>query len=374
MTSKPGFSGRLRLPRRRLLGSAVGIAGATVAAPTILKFHGALAQDKPETLNVRSWDGVWLTALRRGVSEPFSDATGIGILHDLTTDVETVPEILDAVEHGRVPPIHVEWNTAINITMLALHDATVDLGGLAGLSALLPVARPAGFAAWPFVNTYSYVFALALREGAFPAGAPTSWQILADPAVRDRIALFQDGGGFYTAAQVTGGGSLAEMPDDMAACWAFMEQVAANGARLGQDPDITGWLANGDIDACCAITSDARAARQQGADVSWTVPQEGAELATDAMCIPVGLPENEQYWAERYIETAISASSQQVWCNGLGLPPVYPGLEPPSDLVGDPAYPTTDADFDRFLMLPTPVIAENKDAWLARYRQIMGVS
>ncbi len=362
---------RRGLPRRQLLRRAGLAAASGVAAPAILKYRGALAQDKPATLTVRSWDGVWLESLRRGVSEPFSDATGIPILHTVTQDIETVPEILDAVEHGRVPPIHVDWNTAINITMLALRGATEDLSDLAGLDALLPIARPTGFDAWPFVNTYAYVFALAYREDAFADGPPDSWRALANPAVRDRIALFQDGGGFYSAAQVTGGGTLAEMPDNMDPCWSFMAEVAANGARLGQDPDMTEWLSNGDVDACCTITSDARAARQDGAPVAWTIPQEGAEVATDGMCIPVGLPENERYWAARYIETALSPQSQQVWCDGLGLPPVYPGLTPPADLVDDPTYPTQEADFQPLLSLPTPMVAEHKDAWLARYQEIM---
>ena len=29
----------------------------------------------------------------------------------------------------------------------------------------------------------------------------------------------------------------------------------------------------------------------------------------------------------------------------LGLPPVYPGIQPPADLVGDVSYPTKPEDF-----------------------------
>ena len=128
------------------------------------------------------------------------------------------------------------------------------------------------------------------------------------------------------------------------AAWSFFEKLKANEPLLGEDPDFTAWFQNGEIDVACTIISNARAAKQNGVPVSWTVPKEGAKLDTDGLWIPKGLPENELYWAKNYIETALSAESLQTWCNGLGLPPVRPGLEPPEDLVGDPAYPTTEED------------------------------
>jgi len=350
----------------------MGIAATTLAAPTILKFHGALAQDKPATLNVRSWGGVWLEALRRGVSGPFSEETGIGILHDLTEDYLTVIATMDAIEHGRTPSIHVNWNTTINATRLADSGMTENLGDLAGIDALMPIAHPMGFDDWPLVNTYSYVYALAYRDAAFPDDPPDSWHSMVDPQFRGRVALFDDGIGFFSSAQVAGGGTLAGIPDDMAPCWSFLERVRDNRPLLGEDPDLTQWLQNGDTDVACAVTADARAARLNGAAVSWTLPRESAEYDTDAMVIPVGLPENELYWAKRYVERAISAEGQLIWCNGLGLPPVYPGLAPPPDLVGDPTYPTVEADFSRLLRIPTQIQVAHQDDWFARFQRIMG--
>ena len=117
--------------------------------------------------------------------------------------------------------------------------------------------------------------------------------------------------------------------------------------------------------------SNARAAKQNGIPVSWTVPKEGAKLDTDGMWIPKGLPENELYWAKEYINFALSPEGQQVWCNGLGLPPVRPGLEPPADLIGDPAYPTTEADLKLLLRVPTPILVEHESEWFAKVNEIM---
>jgi putative spermidine/putrescine transport system substrate-binding protein len=362
---------KITLPRRRFLGSASALAASAIAAPALLKYRGALAQDKPAELIVRAWGGVWVESLDQGVSQPFADATGIAVRHDLTEDNEIRPKIWAAVDQGRVPPIHVDWDTTTNATKSALRGVTEDLGGVANLEGLLPLAKPSGLEGWPLVNTYSYVYVLAYRDEAFPDGPPDSWQVMIDPKYKGRVAIYDDGIGFHPAAQIAGGGTLEDIPDHMEPAWAFFEKLKANEPLLGEDPDFTNWFQNGEIDVACTIISNARAAKQNGIAVSWTVPKEGAKLDTDGLWIPKGLPENELYWAKEYINLALSPEGQQVWCNGLGLPPVRPGLEPPADLVGDPAYPTTEADLKLLLRVPTPILVEHESDWFAKVNEIM---
>ena len=358
------------LPRRRFLGGASAVAASAIAAPTILKYRGALAQDKPGELIVRAWGGVWVDSLDAGVSQPFSDATGIAVRHDLTEDNEIRPKIWAAVDQGRVPPIHINWDTTTNATKSALRGVTEDLGDLPNLEGLLPLASP-GLDGWPLVNTYSYVYVLAYRDEAFPDGPPDSWQVMIDPKFKGRVAIYDDGIGFHPAAQIAGGGTMEDIPDNMEPAWAFFEKLKANQPLLGEDPDFTNWFQNGEIDVACTIISNARAVKLNGIPVSWTVPKEGAKLDTDGMWIPKGLPENELHWAKEYINFALSPEGQQVWCAGLGLPPVRPGLEPPADLVGDPAYPTTEEDLKLLLRVPTPILVEHESDWFAKVNEIM---
>ncbi len=366
---RPPQSSRLRVSRRRILVSA---AAAPLAAPAILTARSALAQDKPRELKVRTWGGIWLESLQKAVSEPFSAATGIPVTHLVFEDYLTREKILEALKAGKEPPVNVDWNTTINATMLARAGATVDLSDLAGLDALLPVAHPEGTRGWPLVSIYAYVYVLAYRQAAFQAGPPDSWQAMVDPKFKGRVALFDDGIGIYASAQVAGGGTLAEIPDDMAPCWSFLEKVKQNRPLLGKDPDFTHWLETGQADVCCTVTADARPARQKTGAVSWVVPREGAEYATDAMAVPKGQPENETYWAKRYVERAISRPGQQALSSDLGLPGMLPGLTPPADMQGDPAYPTSEADFKRLLKIPTGVMVDHQDAWYARFHKLMG--
>ena len=356
-----------QLKRRRLLQAG----SAAVAAPFVLRHRHALAQDKPSELIVRAWGGVWVESLAKGVSDPFSEATGIAVRHDLTEDNEIRPKIWAAVDQGRTPPIHINWDTSTNATKSALREVTEDLSDLPNLDGLLPLARPVGFDGFPLVNTYAYAYVLAYREEAFPDGPPTSWQVMVDPRFKGRVAIYDDGIGFHPAAQIAGGGSFEDIPGNMEPAWDFFRKLKANEPLLGEDPDFTNWFQNGEIDVACTIISNARAARQNGIAVSWAIPEEGCKLDTDGLWIPKGLAENELYWAKQYIDFALSEEAQQVWCNALGLPPVHPAVTPPEDLVGDPSYPTSEADLARFIQVPTPVLVEHESDWFQIVNEIM---
>jgi len=352
------------IDRRRFLQGTALATGAFAAA----RFAFAQDQEKPGELIVRAWGGAWGEALKVGVADPFTAMTGIPVRLDFTEDNEIKRKIWSAVDQGRVPPIHVNWDTTTNATISALRGVTGDLAGLDGL---LPIAKPVGIEGWPLVNTYAYVYVCAFRPEAFPDGPPTSWRVLLDPKFKKRIALYDDGIGFDPIAVIAGGGTFADIPDNMEPGYAFYRALKQNEPLLGEDADFTTWFQNGEIDVACTISVNARAAKKSGINVEWTVPEEGCKVDTDGLWIPKGLPANEEYWAKRFVEFAVTREAQEKWCSELGLPPVYPGLEPPADLVGDPAYPTSPEDFAKLVSVPSPVLVENQPIWFAKFSEIM---
>ncbi|MCA8934102.1 MAG: ABC transporter substrate-binding protein [Rhodospirillaceae bacterium] len=357
---------RFILPRRRFLQGTAGLAGAAALSRPM----SALAQDRPDEIIVRAWGGAWGDALRTGVADPFTAETGIEVRFDFTEDNEIKPRIWAAVDQGRVPPIHVNWDTTTNATISALRGVTVDLSDLPNLEGLLPLARPVGLEGYPLVNTYAYVYVCAYRPEAFPDGPPASWRVMLEPELRGRIALYDDGIGFNPIAVIAGGGTIDDIPGNMEPGWEFYRQLAANEPLLGEDPDFTTWFQNAEIDMACTISVNALAARQSGIDVEWTVPVEGCKVDTDGLWIPRGLPENEEYWAKQFINFALTRDAQQAWCGALGLPPVFPGIEPPEGMAGDPAYPTTEEDFARLVRIPSPVLVENQPIWFEHFQEI----
>ena len=125
-----------------------------------------------------------------------------------------------------------------------------------------------------------------------------------------------------------------------------------------------------EIDVACTISVNARAAKQSGINVAWTVPREGCKVDTDGLWVPKGLPKNEEYWAKQFVNFSLTKEAQQKWCSLLGLPPVYPGIEPPADLVGDVSYTTKPEAFKKLLRIPSKVLVENQPKWFAKFNEI----
>lgn len=357
--------------RRSVLRAGLLSGGALLASAVPGSRLLAAEPEKPKEIIVRAWGGGWVEALKKGVSDPFTEATGIAVRHDLTEDNEIQPKVWAAVEQNRVPPIHVNWDTTVNATKSALRGVTVDLSDLTNLADTTELSKPVGVEGYPIVNTYGYVYVLAYRPEAFPDGAPASWKVMLDPKFKNRIAIYNDGIGMHFPAQVAGGGKLEDIPGNMEAAWSFFAALKEQGPLLGEDPDFTNWFQNNEIDLACTISTNAIAAQRNGVQLAWTVPEEGATFDTDGLWIPKGLPENELYWAREYVNYAISRPGQQVWLDGLGLPGVVPGLTPPEGLENDPSYPTTEEALGHLIRVSDMVQAENQSVWFARFKEIM---
>jgi putative spermidine/putrescine transport system substrate-binding protein len=71
------------------------------------------------------------------------------------------------------------------------------------------------------------------------------------------------------------------------------------------------------------------------------------------------------------VNFAMSQEAQQAWTSGLGLPGLRPGLTPPEDLKGDPAYPTSPEDFKRLISVPTKILVEHEADWFQKFNEIM---
>jgi putative spermidine/putrescine transport system substrate-binding protein len=359
------------LDRRRFLKTAAMAGAATGVYGLGATRAWANEPEKPKEIIVRAWGGSWVDSLKAGVSDGFTAKTGIAVRHDLTEDNEIQPKVWAAVDQGRVPPIHINWDTTVNATKSALRGVTEDLSDIPNLANTTDLAKPVGLDGFPIINTYGYVYVLAYRPSAFPDGPPKSWKALLDPKLKGRIALYNDGIGMHFPAQVAGGGKLEDIPGNMQPAWDFITQLKGQSPLLGEDPDFTTWFQKGEIDAACTISTNAREARKNGIELAWTVPEEGCKFDTDGFWIPKGLPANELYWAKEYINYALTVEAQQIWLDGLGLPGVVPGVNPPADLINDPSYPTKPEDFKNLIRVSAKIQTENQSEWFSKFKAIM---
>jgi putative spermidine/putrescine transport system substrate-binding protein len=359
------------LSRRRFLQSAsfVTAAGLAAAAPFVIKARAQPA--KPKELLVRIWGGNWGDSLDKGVSKPFTEQTGIKVSYDSTYHEEMKAKIWQALAQKRPPPVHVNWDTSPSAVESAMRgNVCVDLSDVENLSQMNDIARPQGQTGVPYINMYSYVHVLAYNGKAFPDAPPDSWNAMIDPKFKGRVAAFDSGVGTIQMATVIAGGTAADIPGNMEKGWEWIRKLKANQPLLGKDPDMTKWFQQGEVDLGVTLVTNVLPVKQAGIDVRWATPP-GSYVASDAMWVPMGLSEDETYWAKQYVNFAMTEKAQQDWCYGLGLPGTRKGFKPPPEFENDPSYPTKPEDFANLLQLPDEVTATNWKDWTLKFKEIM---
>lgn len=358
-----------RLTRRSFLSGTASVLGLSAVLPSIARAQPA----KPDELVVRAWGGNWKDSIETGVAKGFSEATGIRVSFDTTYHEEMKSKIWAATAQGRTPPVHVNWDISATAIESALRGVCVDLGDVPNLGNMADIAIPSGIDGVPYVNVYTYVYALAYADGAFPDGPPKSWNVLRDSKFKGRVGIYDTGDGIIQVSPLAGGGTRDDVPGNMEIGWEWLKELRANEPLLGKDPDFTKWFQTNEIDVACTILTNAVSIKNEGVNVSWTVPDEGAYVATDCLWVPTGLSDDETYWAKQFVNYAISREAQQKWCNLLGLPGTISGFEPPQSFIGDPAYPSTPAHFDKLLRISDIVKSQHWNDWQLRFKEIMNV-
>jgi putative spermidine/putrescine transport system substrate-binding protein len=366
-----------RVSRRQVLLAGATATGAWLMGRPTLPLATSSARaaepDKPEEMYVRAWGGNWAQSMEEAVSKPFTEKTGIRVVTDTTFHMEMKTKIWQAQAQNRLPPVHVNWDVSDIAYESALHGSCVDLSDLSNLSGMRKEALPQGVPGVPYVSMYTYVYALTYVPSKFPDGTPDTWQVLLEPRFKGRVGLYSSGNGIVQMAEVVAGGTIADYPDNMEAGWDFIEKVRGQDPLLGKDEDMTKWFQQGEVDVACNILTNAIDLKKNGAEIAWTVPKEGAYAAQDCLWVPKGFPDNETYWAKQYVNFAMTKSVNQAWCDALGLPGLHKDFEAPPEFQGDPAYPTTQEQFDHLIIIPTKIKNEHWDDWVLRYKSIMNI-
>jgi spermidine/putrescine transport system substrate-binding protein len=115
----------------------------------------------------------------------------------------------------------------------------------------------------------------------------TSWQDLLDPAFEGKIGMFADNQDLPSSALcAVGVNPETSTPQDWqkAADWLIKQRPLV---RKYYDQGYAGALARGDLWATMAWSGDVFIKQQDNPDLRFIVPEEGAAIWTDNMCIPV---------------------------------------------------------------------------------------
>jgi len=332
---------------------------------------------KPDELVVMNWPLAtsWGKALKEEVSDAFTRLTDIPVRHEENTGLDFPPKLFEALRKKRRPPFDVIYGNVIPSLKLAQADLCDPLNEeqFPVLKILSRRAKPEaeGITGWPIVNIYVVRYAMMYREAAFPEGEPASWNIMQDPRLKGRVSIYPGGKGFYPIAQVMGGGFLEDIPHNMTPCWNFIKSLRPQIGRMGYNKEMTVYISRGEIDVYFTALTNIRQWKNDGLGVSWAIPKEGTADCVDSLFVPRYLPESVAYWAKQYVAHAVTEKVQKDFCNRIGVSPVYPGIEPPDDLINDPAYPKTADDLDHVLYIPDSITVKYEAYWMKKFNDIL---
>lgn len=326
---------------------------------------------EPDTLVVMSWGGPWDSALRTAISDPFTKATGVRVRHAIHIGLELPEQLRVSCRVGARPQFDVVWCNAVAALEAKRNGWCDPLPETPTLRRLHPRARPPGCAGWPLVLCYAVCYVLVYQRTLFPHGAPTSWRALLDRRHRGRVALYPDGNGIHAVAQVLAGGSVADIPDDMAACWRFLRELRPQLHSVAYSGGLVDLLRAGELDMCFRALPNAIGFQAAGLDVDWVAPAEGVPDTMDALWVPTGLPAATAALAKRYVDFAMTASRQEHWCGLLGVLPVQRDSAVPAVLRARPDVPTSLDDRARLLFVGDDVKLAHRDRWRAEFAAIM---
>jgi len=103
---------------------------------------------------------------------------------------------------------------------------------------------------------------------------------------------------------------------------------------------------------------------------SWGAPNEGITDTADAFWIPRGVPDEVVFWANRYIDFALSLEVQERWCDRLGVMPTHREARAPEALRNNASFPKSADDFSSVLYVPDIVKMRYESEWENKFNEI----
>ena len=329
--------------------------------------------EKPSSLTVRAWGGAWQDNLDQYVSQPFTEETGIKIEYDNASEEQIQAQTRTALRQDRQPPVNVQWS----LTKASYQSYELDLieplntDIVPNVTELLGASKPqVDGAEWPFVNLYSYTYALTYNTDRIDS-EPKSWNMWWDDEWENDIGLYPNGHGITPLIAKMTDSELGPV-NEMGAVWEKYNALKPNVGAIGEDSQLTQSLRQGEVSMAVLLPANIVNAQEEDAPVDYTIPEEGARAGRDTMWVPKGQSEEVTYWAQKFINTAAGGDNIGPWCVNLGVAPLHPDADIPGWMDEAVAFPTSQEQFNQMITPSLDVMTEYEPKWESRVNEIMG--
>jgi putative spermidine/putrescine transport system substrate-binding protein len=338
-------------------GGASSKSSATVAKP----------KTKPSKIVVRSWGDPWSTTIGAVPGKAFTAKTGIDVQFDTTDFSEMDTKVRQAVRAGQRPPVDVVYTINRSAYTAAVQGIATELSteAVPNFDRLLPVGKPVDKSR-KYATVYTYTTPLFFRKKDTQLDAGVSWDVIFSSRYRGKLFMTSNFDPLlFPLAKMLG---LDVAKDDLGLLWKKVAELRPNIKVIGDDTPFIEGMKSGEVSIGSALVGDAVTLKDAGVDIGWVVPKEGAVLTGDAMYVPKNLPADVTYWAQVFINEVIDAGLQTQWTAKVSTVPTNSKASPAPFMRGDPAFPFTQAEIDKYAIPePDDLAARNTDLWQAKW-------
>lgn len=324
-------------------------------------FVGGAGPVAAEQLVLNSYGGPYEEIIRSRIIKPFEAETGIEVVYDAVGSSSQDYAKIKAT--GGRPGFDVVVMTAAQALQGCeeglLEKLPVDvIGELGHLSPRLSsVAGPCGA-----VHEVQYLSLLYRTDHV--EGVPSSWRLLTDPALADRVILptFQNvmAVNLLQVMSVMNGGDLV---DNLDPGFAAMAEVARQSIGFEQSSAILeSYIKDGSVWAMPFWNGRAQLLVDSGAPVDYVRPAEGTVPLIATLSVPVGAENKDA--AFRFIDFFLRKSSQEAWVEGYRVSSARSDISVPEELRH---RQISEAELDQLLLPDLAVMATRMSEWSERW-------
>ena len=336
----------------------------TASVAAAVPMRAAWAQAKPEKLTVMTWGGLWGDSLQKGVSEPFTAATGIPVIQDRGSNpVQRVTKLKVGLDNQVFDLVQLHdglFPLAEKQGVLERIDPSSKL--LTNLESVYPQFRHDHWVA----QIYSAIgIAYNAKQVKNP---PTSFADLWRPEFKGRIVLPEVSHSIGTYIVPIGAIADGKSPKDAEAGFSMFDRMVQMDPIFAKDTDsIMNAFASGEALVGLLYKSQTQTVQRRNPDVQWVFPKEGAIAISWGTGIAKNTPNRE--YAERFLDLTLDAKGQTFFTQAFN----YPGTNRNMLALLDPELrervQLTDAQREQLINLDHEFMSDQRTAWVDRWNR-----
>lgn len=337
-------------------------AGAVGTAAMSAGLAGCMGSENADELIVGIWGGSWQELMEEAVIDPYEEDTDVSVDYVVGNDTDRFNRLIAQRDE---PPVDVSQQDGAGLVRGQREDLWLELD-----EELVPRIAdvPDQFKTDYWALQIFAASALQYNTDAFDS-EPDSWDIFLDSEHHGRVGLYTQDPTHdllaFALHQTDG-----EDPTAIDQAFEMYEEVVAEMDPVfitSSDEYGNRWV-NDELDVGRYWSARAASWSEEGAPVSFAIPDTGAMTTNFGNAIPNNIPEERIEAAGEFIDYTLRDDAARLVAEQMYYTNPIDDIEYPDDVVDDLIQPE---DLDNLQVPPFDFIAENRSDWRQRMQEII---